>query len=493
MMRITPAKELDSTIIVDPLLDIRTKADKIMCAILGVHLIYCLGLAQFYDTYTAFFMVGLPIGGAAMLLTWLRPGRVLTRMVAAATLMVLTALAIHQAHGMIEMHFGFFALLAMLLFYRDWMVYIPATLVAAVHHISFNYLQEMDFGVFCFTKTGWGVVAVHVGYVVFEVTILVYMAEMMRRESIKADTLLRTSNDANNVLTALASRVRNVAGQFGTSAEQVAAGNNELSLRAEQQASTLEETAASMQQLTAAVKLNADNARQANALAAGASSVAIKGGQAVDEVVQTMNGIEASSRKIADIISVIDSIAFQTNILALNAAVEAARAGEQGRGFAVVASEVRSLAARSAEAAKEIKSLIGDSVIKVDAGGKLVEDAGKTMAEIVSAVKQVTDIIGQITTSSHEQSVGIEQVNHAVMSLEQATQQNVAVVEETSAAAESMREQAADLLETVSNFNAQDGVQWAQTAPKNSTINANHAKTLTKTKISTNLKVGFSR
>ena len=246
--------------------------------------------------------------------------------------------------------------------------------------------------------------------------------------------------------------IRSASDSIGTASGQIAAGNQDLSSRTEEQASSLEETASSMEELTATVKQNADNAKQANQLAASASGVAQKGGQVVGEVVSTMNAISESSKKIADIISVIDGIAFQTNILALNAAVEAARAGEQGRGFAVVASEVRSLAQKSAGAAKEIKSLIEDSVSKVDTGSKLVDSAGKTMEEVVSAVKRVTDIMAEISAASAEQSSGIEQVNTAITQMDQVTQQNAALVEESAAAAEAMKEQAKGLIASVSVF-----------------------------------------
>jgi methyl-accepting chemotaxis protein len=246
--------------------------------------------------------------------------------------------------------------------------------------------------------------------------------------------------------------VRQGTDAIATASGQIAAGNQDLSSRTEEQASSLEQTAASMEELTSTVKQNADNARQANQLALSASEVAIKGGNVVGQVVDTMASINASSKKIVDIIGVIDGIAFQTNILALNAAVEAARAGEQGRGFAVVASEVRSLAQRSGAAAKEIKGLIDDSVGKVDVGSALVGEAGKTMAEIVGSVKRVTDIIGEITAASQEQSTGIEQVNQAIAQMDQVTQQNAALVEEAAAAAQSMQEQAANLVEAVSVF-----------------------------------------
>ncbi|MCC8441039.1 methyl-accepting chemotaxis protein [Xanthomonas cannabis] len=265
----------------------------------------------------------------------------------------------------------------------------------------------------------------------------------------------RMRDDANTTATQLAGivgRIQQAAASITGSASEIAAGNNDLSQRTEQQAANLEETAASMEELTSTVKQNAESARQANQLAIGAAGVASQGGQVVSQVVETMSGIEHSSKKIAEIISVIDGIAFQTNILALNAAVEAARAGEQGRGFAVVASEVRTLAQRSAGAAKEIKHLIDDSVGKVAQGSALVDQAGKTMAEIVSSVQRVTDIMSEISAASQEQSAGIEQVNLTVTQMDESTQQNAALVEEATAAANAMQQQAQQLDDAVSIF-----------------------------------------
>ncbi|MES1163407.1 MAG: methyl-accepting chemotaxis protein, partial [Rhizobacter sp.] len=247
-------------------------------------------------------------------------------------------------------------------------------------------------------------------------------------------------------------QVRNSTDSIGTASNEIAIGNQDLSSRTEQTASNLQQAASSMEQLTGTVKQSADSARQANQLASSAAEVAQRGGVVVSQVVATMDDINASSKKIADIIGVIDGIAFQTNILALNAAVEAARAGEQGRGFGVVASEVRSLAQRSAEAAKEIKGLIGASVEKVQGGSKLVGDAGSTMNEIVASVQRVSDIIGEITAASAEQSDGIGQINGAVTQLDQMTQQNAALVEESAAAAESLKAQAAALAQVVGTF-----------------------------------------
>jgi methyl-accepting chemotaxis protein len=264
--------------------------------------------------------------------------------------------------------------------------------------------------------------------------------------------LVQALKDMNDNLLKIVSQVRSGTDTIATASAQIAAGNLDLSQRTEEQASSLEETASSMEELTSTVKQNSDNARQANQLAASASDVAIKGGDVVSNVVNTMGSINDSSKKIVDIISVIDGIAFQTNILALNAAVEAARAGEQGRGFAVVAAEVRNLAQRSAAAAKEIKTLIGDSVEKVEAGSKLVNEAGLTMDEIVASVRRVTDIMSEITAASAEQEAGISQINVAITQMDNVTQQNAALVEEAAAAAGSLQDQAAGLAEIVSIF-----------------------------------------
>jgi methyl-accepting chemotaxis protein len=269
--------------------------------------------------------------------------------------------------------------------------------------------------------------------------------------------LSQALKDMNDSLVQIVGDVRVGTETIATASAEIAAGNLDLSSRTEHQASSLEETASSMEELTSTVRQNADNARQANQLAMSAAEVASKGGAVVAQVVDTMTSINASSKKIVDIIGVIDGIAFQTNILALNAAVEAARAGEQGRGFAVVATEVRNLAQRSAGAAKEIKELIGDSVMKVDAGAKLVDQAGITMTEIVASVRRVTDIMGEISSASHEQMSGIEQINEAITQMDQVTQQNAALVEQASAAASTMQEQTEHLSNVVDVFKIGNG------------------------------------
>ena len=286
------------------------------------------------------------------------------------------------------------------------------------------------------------------------------------RSTDETGQLLQALKDMNESLVRIVGEVRTSTDTIATASAQIASGNQDLSSRTEEQASSLEETASSMEELTSTVRQNGENANRANQLAISAADIAVKGGAIVTQVVETMGSINESSKKMSDIINVIDGIAFQTNILALNAAVEAARAGEQGRGFAVVATEVRNLAQRSAGAAREIKGLIDDSVSKIESGNRLVDQAGSTMTEIVGSIQRVTDIMAEITAATREQVDGIEQINQAVMDMDSVTQQNAALVEEAAAAAESLEQQAANLVQVVSVFNTGQASSAPRTAPK---------------------------
>ncbi|NDP59369.1 MAG: chemotaxis protein [Oxalobacteraceae bacterium] len=439
-----------------------------------------LALSGMHDTLTWALVIGLPTVLIPTALIVTAGGSFLTRAVVAAALMVFSALHIHQAAGMTELHFGIFVLLAVLLCYRDWSVILIAAAVIAVHHLSFNYLQQWGYGVICFTEPSLGMVVSHAAYVVVESGVLIFIAIALQRDAIQAAELkvsiaMMTGQGAGTIdlnaekvastsesgvalqgivamLHSAVASVRSGSETMAVASREIAAGTIDLSTRTEQQASSLSETASSMLHMTETVKQNVERAREANRMALDSSAIAIKGGEVVSRVVLTMQSISASSRKISDITSVVDSIAFQTNILALNAAVEAARAGEQGRGFAVVAAEVRNLAQRSAAAAKDISALINESVASVDAGGKLASEAGATMTDIVSSIQKVNAIMTDISTASQEQSRGIEQVNQAIAEMDQVTQQNAALVEEAAAASETLQDQAANLVEVVSVF-----------------------------------------
>jgi methyl-accepting chemotaxis protein len=428
------------------------RADKLFIPVLWLLFVLSLGLAPWHDTFKLALLVGLPVALIPTAFIFMAPGRFITRALVAVALMLFSALHIHQAAGMIELHFGIFVLLAFLLCYQDWRVIVLAAAVVALHHLSFNYLQEWGYGVMCFTQTGLPIVFTHAAYVVVEAGVLSYLAVMLRAETISVEDSRSALQDTLDAMHITVDSVRAEIRAITRASQDIAAGNAHLSSRTESQAANLDETASSMERLTSAVRQNVDHARQANQQVASASAIAVKGGEVVSQVVETMGAIQASSHKIVDIIGVIDGIAFQTNILALNAAVEAARAGEQGRGFAVVATEVRHLAQRSASAAKEVKALIGTSVDKVNAGSQLVDEAGQTMQLIVRSVKQVAGIMSEITAASEEQSEGIENINRAIAQIDGITRQNATLVEQASAAAESMHEHANKVSQAMEAF-----------------------------------------
>jgi methyl-accepting chemotaxis protein len=414
-------------------------------------------------------------------------GTALSRYMLTFVLVSFVALHIQLARGMVELHFGVFVVLAFLLVYLDWRVIVVGAVLFAMHHLVFDRLQAAGWGVYCTTEADFFRVLLHALYVVIQSGIEVVLAVVMSRaakEGAELALLVARVNNADGIsldvkkiatqtrggqalqatLTRMESAVDAVrygANSIETASAEIASGNQDLSNRTEQTAGNLQSTASTMEALTGTVKQSADHARTANQLALNASNVAVKGGEVVTQVVHTMQGINEASRKIADIIGVIDGIAFQTNILALNAAVEAARAGEQGRGFAVVATEVRSLAGRSANAAKEIKALITASVERVSQGTALVDKAGETMTEVVSSIRRVTDIVGEISTASHEQAGRVAQVGQAVLQMDQATQQNSALVEQMAAATASLKSQAQELVQTVAVFKLGLGGQHA--------------------------------
>ncbi|WP_426193619.1 methyl-accepting chemotaxis protein [Massilia sp. DWR3-1-1] len=458
-------------------------ADRLMCIILWGLFVMALALSPLHDTLSWALLVGFPAAAIPTALVLARGGRRSTAMVAGGALMVFAALHIHQAAGATELHFGIFVLLAFLLCYRDPMVVVVAAAVIALHHLSFSYLQELGYGVRCMSEPGFKQVLIHASYVVVESAVLCYLALLLRREAVQAAELgarvatmsagaagtidLRgdqaaANSPAGKSLDGMMVRLHDAVAQVQVgvdaitcASEEIAHGNQDLSNRTERQAVSLQGTVTTVGVLSERVRQSGDNARRANDLAISASSDAVRGGKVVAEVVDTMASINESSRRIVDIIAVIDGIAFQTNILALNAAVEAARAGEQGRGFAVVASEVRNLAQRSAAAAKEIKQLIGDSVGRVEAGTQLVDLAGARMQEIVASVAGVCSIIGEISEASELQVGDIGRIHDAIEDMDSVTQQNAALVEEASAASASLHQQAASLGEIVARFTLQ--------------------------------------
>ena len=462
------------------LMTIYRKSDKIMAGVLWVLYGISVAISGMYGTSTEAFVIGLPTAFVPTALMVTAPGRRITRITVGIATMIFSALLIHQAHGMIEMHFSIFVLLAFLLYYRDWLPIVVAAGVIAVHHLAFNYLQAAGAPVYVFNYgTGFNIVLIHAAFVVFEAGLLVYMAITSYREGVQSEEIheigqhlmlqdgkidLTYSNPNaqsdfaigfNEFFSALqesVSSVQEAAIIVDHGVREIAAGGINLSQRTEEQAANIEETAASMEEMTASVHQNSNNAQKASELTTKAYGEASRGGGIAADAVSAMTSLNDSSHKIADITNVIDGIAFQTNLLALNAAVEAARAGEQGRGFAVVASEVRSLAQKAGEAAKEIKTLIEESVNQVKTTSELVDSTGEALATIVLSVKDASDIVSEITAASIEQTSNIEQVNRTMNQLESMTQQNASMVEEASSASQAIEEQARELAGMVSRF-----------------------------------------
>ena len=453
--------------------------DRSMLAATALVLAGALGYSVLYGGVVQAALIGAVLIGLALVVARVSRDGVASRIALPALGMAMVALMIHVARGRAEAHFAVFAFLAVTMVYRHWLPVLAAAAAIAVHHLSFNYFQQWGWGPICFTEPAFGRVLEHAAYVVAEAGVLMLLAQRARSEfavgeqmSQIAERLVAADGSVDFAVAHVPSDVPKVrrlqqalqriessiaivrasTESIGNAAAEISNGNQDLSTRTEQTASSLQQTASAMEQLTGTVDQGAASARNAHQLSDSAAAVAVRGGELVAQVVTTMDEINASSRKIADIIGVIDGIAFQTNILALNAAVEAARAGEQGRGFAVVASEVRSLAQRSAQAAREIKTLIGSSVERVDAGARLVSGAGSTMNEIVAAVQGLSQTIAGISDASAQQSQGLGQINLAVSHLDGMTQQNAALVEQSAAAAHSLKDQVGRLADAVSTF-----------------------------------------
>jgi methyl-accepting chemotaxis protein len=437
-----------------------------------------LAIGNYYDSLG----LALPVAGMALIVAafafFAARGTLASRVILTICNVCLIALHIQLGRGTVEFHFGVFVLLGLLLVYRDYRVLILCAGLFVVHHFAFDRLQALTYNVFCTTKPSLWMMVVHASYVAVQTATEIYMALRLRQAAIEASELLSIVRgmDRNGVIcldvgdlsvtapTAKALRqavekmshamneVREVATSIATASSEIALGNSYLSQRTEQQATSLQQTAASIAQITGSVRDTSQTAEQATHLAQTASTVASEGGGAVGRVVETIKDISLASERIAVISSVVDSIAFQTKILALNAAVEAARAGHQGRGFAVVATEVRSLAQRSANAAKEIEKLIEDSTGKVDAGVNLVADAKSSIEDVVTHTQQMCELIGTISHASGQQTGGISKVCNAVQQLDEVTQQNAALVEQSAAATDSLKDQTLRLKGVVDQF-----------------------------------------
>jgi methyl-accepting chemotaxis protein len=455
------------------------KGDSLLLALVCAGLPIALAIGYQHDRVAHALWTGSVIVFLAGAVWLFLRGTFFGRIAMAALSMSMAALHVHAGLGASTFHFGFFVTLAVLLIYRDWRVPVAAAAVVALHHALFNALQQAGWGVTAFAKPGWGQAALHASYLSVQAAVEVWIATMLAHEARRAREVHRLVIDhdgsinlsardhgastdlAQAVSRALALmhravvQVKHSAAEILATSRHLADGNHHLAGRTEEQSASLEQTSASIAALAGTVERNTRSAEEAAGMAVGAAEVAARGGDAVRQVVGTMGEIEASSRKISDIIGIIDGIAFQTNILALNAAVEAARAGEHGRGFAVVASEVRSLAQRSAAAARETKALIEDSTARVGAGSRLAQEAGRTMEEMVAAVKGVRDLIAGIAGASKEQLASIGEVSRALARMEEVTQRNAALVQDSAHAASRMAGQSDALARAVAHFDTE--------------------------------------
>jgi methyl-accepting chemotaxis protein len=429
-------------------------ANQFFIAVLGGLFLFSLCLAPWHGSWTPVFMIGIPSAVLPILLILNAPAARFTRLMVGAATMVFCGLNIHQSHGLDELHFGIFVLLALLVIYQDWRIIAGAAAVIAVHHLLFNYLQQAHYRVWVFKEPDLAMVFVHAAYVVVETIAICYLAAVLNK---KTSETVSSRTDLQEHLNAMRSVIDQaqlgIEGMTDASVE-LATSSRAIADGSVNQASSLERTAASLEQITATVRQSAEMADAAKRLALSSEQAAEQAGVIVSEAITAMGGINAASAKISDIISTINEIAFQTNLLAVNAAVEAARAGEDGRGFAVVAGEVRSLAQRTSEASREIKLLIQDSMTKLENGTRLVDRSGQSLAVIEKAVKNMGQMVAQIAVASAEQTAGVEQVNTAMAQIDRVTQTNSAQTEKLAETSQSLSRQSAGLMGLVKEFSA---------------------------------------
>lgn len=456
------------------------RATRALVIVAWLALLVCAALAPWYNTWTEVLLIGLPAAAVPTFLSRMMPVSRVTRVSVGLSYMILSALMIHQGHGMIELHFGIFGLLAFLLYFRDWMPIIAAAGLIAVHHLSFNFLQASGAGVWVFSSgTGIDLVLIHAAFVVFETAVLVYMAVLLHREAkenaeIKTVSQYLVSNDGKvhldidfthlktafgkqlenyfDTLRASVSKVNEVSSVVAQSTREISDGNNSLAQRTEEQANSLRQIGDNISGLNTAVKHNTEYTLKVDNLADKASKDAKDGVSVVGDAIEAMSEISESSKEIGDIITSIDDIAFQTNLLAINASIEAAHAGEHGRGFSIVAEEVRALARRSAEAAQETKDLIQDSLSKVGRGNQLVDAAGSTLGNIADSVQELSALVSKIATESRNQQNGLEEIDTAIQNMNQITQLNTAMVEEAAAASSTLNSEAQAMVKVMDKF-----------------------------------------